>query len=123
MNPICPYCNAVSELVLGRRIYPHIPKIHDKKYYLCAPCKAWVGCHPDSDTPLGTLADAYLRAARSEAHKAFDTIWRQSVMSRTQAYAWLSKEMNVPPAKCHIGMFDMDQCRRVVALCSSAFLN
>jgi hypothetical protein len=37
-------------------------------------------------------------------------------MTRRAAYAWLSKRTGVPREACHIGMFDVEQCEKVVAV-------
>lgn len=38
----CPYCKSAAELVGGDVIYPHLPWLHDKKFWMCAPCDAYV---------------------------------------------------------------------------------
>jgi len=58
-----------------------------------------------------------LAVARVNAHRALDCLWRFGAMSRSEAYAWLSDKMNVPPQDCHIGMFDEAQCAEVIRLC------
>jgi hypothetical protein len=118
-DPICPYCNKPATLVGGDSIYPHRPDLHDKKFWACTPCQAYVGCHKGTTEALGRLADAQLRAAKMSAHAAFDPLWREGSMSRKDAYAWLSQALGVPPDDCHIGMFDVDMCKRVVEACQS----
>lgn len=126
MAPVCPYCNQASARVTGADAYPHRPDLKAKTFYQCAPCRAWVGCHPGTDKPLGRLADAELRAAKQAAHYAFDPLWarvmrRDSISkgeARGRAYAWLAKELGIAPEDCHIGMFDPEQCRRVVRICN-----
>lgn len=62
-----------------------------------------------------TPADQPTRAARMKAHAAFDNMWDYHVPgSRSKAYKALSEFMELPPSKCHIGMFDAEQCERVV---------
>lgn len=63
---------------------------------------------------MGRLANAELRAAKSAAHLAFDKLWKGGKMSRRNAYAWLAKALDINPLHCHIGMFDVDQCKKVV---------
>lgn len=92
--------------------------LHNKDFYICAPCDAYVGCHMNTITPLGRLANTELRAAKSAAHRAFDTKWQGGGMTRKQAYRWLSVQLGILPELCHIGMFDVETCQRVVALCS-----
>lgn len=121
----CDYCHQPAPLVTGREVYPHRPDLFEKKFYQCAPCKAHVGCHPskadggmgDGTVPLGRLANAELRQAKSAAHAAFDPIWRTGPLKRREAYGWLANELGIPFKDCHIGMFDPDQCRAVVAAC------
>jgi hypothetical protein len=112
----CPYCGLEVQLVDGRRIYPHRPDLYQKKFYLCAPCDAYVGCHAGTTNPLGRLADSKLRRAKLAAHAAFDPLWKNRTMTRGQAYAWLATQLRIPQDLCHIGMMDVDQCRQVVEI-------
>ena len=120
----CPYCNAKADLVTGEVIYPHRPDLFKKFFYNCAPCGAYVGCHPTGDgkSPLGRLANAELRRAKSDAHAAFDPLWREGSMSRHQAYKWLAQQMGIDKSEAHIGMFDVAQCKRVVQISAKAFV-
>ena len=123
MNVTCPYCKRDAELVRGCKVYPHRPDLAHKKYWRCVPCDAYVGCHPRSkrhghngDEPMGRLANVELRRAKQRAHAVFDPFWKSRDMKRTEAYAWLAEQMGVSAANCHIGMFDVDGCRAVVAV-------
>lgn len=111
---VCPYCGDVVHMVKGDVIYPHRPDLFHKNFYRCEPCGAHVGCHPGTTKPLGRLANAELRKAKSAAHAAFDPLWKQGLMSRTKAYKWLSDALQIKPQDCHIGMMDVADCRRVV---------
>lgn len=117
--PACPYCGETSRLTTGQEVYPKRSELHSKYFYVCTPCDARVGCHPGTITPLGRLADAKLRAAKSTAHHAFDALWRDGRQSRTAAYKWLAKQLGLKSEDCHIGMFDIAMCERVIALCCS----
>jgi hypothetical protein len=99
-------------------VYPHRSDLHAKRFWLCAQCDAYCGCHPDG-SPLGMLANADLRAARREAHAAFDPLWRRGAMTRSQAYAWLARGMGLDMRDCHVGRFDAKQCARVIELCEA----
>ena len=113
----CPYCNGPVSLTSGAYIYPHRKDLAHKQFYACMPCHAWVGCHPGTITPLGRIADAELRAAKSAAHAAFDPIWQSGKLTRHQAYRWLAWRLGIPVEHSHIGMFDVDTCRRTVIEC------
>lgn len=118
-NPICPYCGLISELVKGDIIYPHLPKLKDKNFYRCLEyfCDAYVGCHPNTDNPLGRLANAELRKNKLLAHNCFDKLWKSGKMTRSAAYVLLANEMGIAAKDCHIGMFTVNQCKRVMGIC------
>lgn len=118
-NPICPYCHNPSELVGGLAIYPHRMDLAEKKFYQCEPCDAYVGCHQDTEEPLGRLANAELRQSKMKAHAAFDPNWQSRKMARVHAYRLLAKNLGIHTDECHIGMFDVETCSRVVEICNS----
>lgn len=125
MTISCPYCNNSAVLVGGDTIYPHRPDLRDKHFYRCAPCKAWVGCHPGTKTPLGRLANAELREWKSKAHAAFDPLWKRKIArgvkkneARGAGYAWLADQLGIKREDCHVGMFDTSTCQRVVEICA-----
>lgn len=112
---VCPYCDQPAKQVTGEKVYPHRRDLWSKRFYLCEPCQAWVGCY-GSGKPLGRLANAELRRAKMSAHNAFDGLWKYRGMSRSEAYRWLAEKLGIEQEQCHIGMFDVDQCRRVAAV-------
>lgn len=121
----CPYC-------LGDTEYIDSSEVYGKSYgmiYLCRPCNAYVGTHKTTGESLGRLANEELREAKKEAHHYFDQIaktnlinkvWKKfipNISNRKKAYLWLSKSLKIDKDECHIGMFDVEDCRRVVELC------
>lgn len=119
LTPRCPYCEQFSELVTGDVIYPHRPDLFHKKFYLCRADDAYVGTHPGTEVPLGGLANAALRKAKTQAHAAFDPLWKDGSRTRKEAYAMLAKALGIEKKYCHIGMFDITLCKRTVDLCNS----
>lgn len=123
----CPYCCGVAELVTGEQIYPGHPHLWSRHFWLCASCNAYVGTHRDSadHAPLGRLADATLRKEKQRAHAAFDPLWRAKMKrescgkkaARNAGYKWLALQLGIDRNDCHIGMFDVAMCQRVVAVC------
>jgi hypothetical protein len=105
-------------MVTGKTIYPRRKDLHGKFFYLCEPCKAYCGCHPSTNKPLGTLANEKLRKLRSMAHAAFDPKWQDGDMRRRDAYEWLSDKMQIMYEDCHIGMFNEKQCWDVIEICN-----
>ena len=112
----CDYCGLDALPVTGRRIYPHRPDLFEKRFWICDPCDARVGCHSHTDKPLGRLAKADLRKEKSAVHNAFDPLWREwkttsgFELSRHDAYRWLAHEMKIPKDECHMGMFSLNRC-------------
>lgn len=118
MKVKCDYCGNPASLVTGKEIYPNRPDLYSNKIWMCLPCRAWVGCHKDSNAvPLGRLANDDLRKAKSKAHSAFDPFWKSGKMRRKDAYAMLAGLLGIQAKDCHIGMFDIEQCARVVDVC------
>ena len=122
----CPYCGNDAVFVTGDVIYPHRPDLYLKKYWHCAPCDAYVGCHAPNathgfsgDEPYGRLANAELRKAKSRAHSAFDPLWQDKFYfkSRSKAYNWLAGQLKIPVVQCHNGEFDVDMCNKVITVC------
>jgi ABC-type transport system involved in Fe-S cluster assembly fused permease/ATPase subunit len=64
--------------------------------------------------PLGRLANKELRQAKVNAHNYFDLLWKNGEMNRKDAYKWLAEQLKISFDKCHIGMFDVDMCKKVV---------
>lgn len=120
LKVVCPYCGVPADLVTGTDLYPHRPDLESLKFWRCTPCDAHVGCHKNSKkhAPLGRLANAELRLEKMRAHAAFDPLWKLGSMARKEAYKWLAEQLGVPFSKCHVGMFDVHQCREVVAAVS-----
>lgn len=111
--PVCPYCSNLSVYLPAKRIYR------------CDPCDAQVGVHKHNNQPLGTLANAELRAARKKAHSYFDPLWRSKMQrnsftvaqARKPAYEWLAAQMGLSIEECHIGEFNIEQCNEVMRIC------
>lgn len=113
----CIECDTDCDLVSGQAIYPHRQDLYSLNFYQCPNCGAYVGCHKGTTQALGTACGPSTRQARSAAHHAFDQLWRgkQAKYTRTQAYQALGVFMELSEAKCHIGMFDSDQCKQVIS--------
>lgn len=121
----------------GVMVLRHSPK-YNRKFYGCSnfpDCKAAHGAHPDG-SPLGVPADKATKAARIQAHEAFDKLWESALdlytfsrrpsrkhrrgiiqIARRRAYTWLQERLGMTPDDCHIGRFDIETCERVVVAC------
>jgi hypothetical protein len=110
----CDYCSQQAELIDSEKVYGRSYGL----IYICWPCDARIGVHKGTTRPLGRLANKELREWKKRAHAAFDPLWKSKQMTRPDAYRWLAKEMDIKDAArdCHIGMFDVADCQRVVAI-------
>jgi hypothetical protein len=107
---ICPYCFKKSHFINSKEIYG----VSHGMVYACKPCKAHVGVHQGTKKAKGRLANKELRKAKIEAHKYFDSIWKEGEMKRKEAYLWLSQMLNIPEEYTHIGMFNLKTCKEVI---------
>lgn len=115
----CPHCSSPVELCSNAKIYGR--EYGDWPWaYRCtsSDCDAYVGIHPFTNIPLGTLATRPIREARKAAKATFNPIWARKYMTRSEAYAWLAGELGIPVGECHIGWFDVDQCKQVELACA-----
>lgn len=110
-------------------------------YVGCHKEGSWVGVtasgerqYSDGTLPLGRLADRTLRGLKKATHQAFDPFWKSYALwtkhpaytkaakhdtaRRKVLYQWLADTLGITYDECHVGMFDEDQCRRVIQLCT-----
>ena len=116
----CPYCGAEVVLRDSSYIYKNKNKHKNEKMWVCSnfpECDAYVGCHEGTTLPLGRPANLRLRILKAEAHRQFDPIWKSGLMSRREAYKWLANMLNISLDECHMGMFDVKMCQKVIRLC------
>ena len=112
----CRYCSGEVKLVNNSVIYNR--EYGDWPYmYLCFSCDSYVGLHPDTDIPLGTLANAALCKDRNLSKDLFFRVSKQRGMSRTLAYQWLAGKMGIPVDQCHFGWFEQKDCGRAAVIC------
>lgn len=117
---ICPNCSGPvamqSNSVVYRREFgewPFLYRCQDDK------CDSYVGLHPKTDIPLGTLANKATRDARKAAKALLIPMWEEQGRDRSEVYAWLAKEMGIEPVEhCHIGWFNIEQCNQVIKICN-----
>jgi uncharacterized protein DUF3268 len=119
----CPYCGYPAGLIDSIEIFSQSYGM----VWACRPCNAWVGVHKNDgkNRPLGTLADADTRHARKMAHKRFDPIWQSRLGKgkakwkvRSAVYKWLAGHLEIPVEQCHIAMFDLVTCVKVIEICT-----
>jgi len=113
----CPGCNSKAKLVDSRVIY-------GRSYgnaWVCSSyptCDHYVGCHKGTEKALGTLANKETREFRIKAHALFDPLWRGKGNGvRTLQYRRLADYLDIKVKDCHISMFNVSTCRRVMQFC------
>jgi len=82
--------------------------------YACPEPDCSVVCWSGSTS---TAADLPTREARQRAHAQFDFLWQSGRYKRNVVYQLLSEYMQLSRKQTHIGMFDIEQCQRVLEFC------
>lgn len=111
----CPYCGSTA--ILRDASYVYGDKSRGGQLYVCShypACDSYVGVHPGTVTPKGTLADKKLRIKRIEAHRMFDQIWRQDILPRKEAYHWMADKFGLDYRFAHIGYFSDYMCDQLI---------
>ena len=114
-NIRCPYCGSQavfmdSELIYGKNL---------GKMYVCSnypKCDSYVGVHKGTNIPKGSMANGLLREYRKEVHGIVDPFWRNGIMDRGQFYAWMAEQLQIPAAEAHVGMFDVERCKKAIGV-------
>ena len=117
---ICKYCGGIVRLIPASAVYGDATQrlgLAHEFVYQCQNCNARVGCHKGTTRPLGDVANEGLRLKRMETHRVFDTFWKRRHMTRSNAYKWLSEQLDIPREEVHIGGFEMDTCEKLIRLC------
>lgn len=110
----CPHCRGAVAVVGNAEIY-------GREYgewpwaYLCRGCGAYVGMHPGTGIPLGTLATEEIRLARKKFKAPFVRLYESGLMDRSEAYRRLAEALGIPVAECHFGWFDAAMCAKAGA--------
>jgi len=112
----CDCCNSFDVVLIAatKNKWPWV--------YLCNDCKASVGCHPDTYTPLGRMAGLNTRLMRRDAHRYFDELWKSGLMSRDLAYRWLAEQLQIPFENCHISWLTDKQLKTTIRISEEYFL-
>lgn len=109
INITCPACGSKAYLRPASVVYGDKAPDPDAKYYVCGrypACDCYVAAHRKTMLPMGTLADKALRKKRHDAHVALDSLWKNGVMSRKEAYRLLQLSMGLPAEDAHNRIFE-----------------
>ena len=121
---ICPYCGGTAVLREGSFVYgknSFVDKVYVCQHY--PQCNAYVGVFRNTDIPKGTLADSELRNKRIRAHRSFDAIWKQGIMTRGQTYQWMQHKFSLTREQAHIGYFSDYMCTELMKACQEVLEN
>lgn len=108
---ICGYCGEQAKYTTTKEFFG---RDYGYNLYVCHQCDARVGTHKGTTAPKGTLANERLRKMRQKCHILIDPYWRKGKYTRKEVYERLSKAMDIPKEKTHIGMFDEQQCSQLI---------
>lgn len=122
---LCIYCQVQTEFVSSLKVYQQ-----DYGWiYFCPQCGSYVGCHQGTDKSYGTTANKELRILRNKAHQLFDPLCEAKMRAaglkkkgaKSAGYKWLAGVLNIDVVECHIGFFNIEKCKIVIAECEKVY--
>lgn len=116
---ICPFCGRSVKRVHSSQVFYNNNGNNDGFYYVCSGwpiCSAYTKEDPILKKPTSTMADKKTRLKRQEAHYWFDQLHKGYGMTKSEAYEWLADELQIRRANCHIGLFDIKMCNKVISV-------
>jgi hypothetical protein len=122
-QPVCDYCGARAIVArAGDEAYPY--RDDHGAVWICPPCGAWIGIHARStrNVPLGRLANAELREAKSRLHDALEPLVAGKIRrdrvnafeARAKAIRWVASELRFDPLPATIHALSLDQCEQAL---------
>ena len=93
-RPICPICYNEAYEAQTRYGVRHS----------CCGLWSWDGA---------PLVDEYTHEARKAAHEAFDPLWKEHGLTRSEAYRMLASRLGIPREDCHMKLMDAATAVRV----------
>ena len=57
------------------------------------------------------------------AHKRFDAIWKEGIMTRGQTYEWMQHKFSLTKQQAHIGYFSDYMCEELMRACDEVLRN
>ena len=122
-QPLCDYCGAKAVLArFSDEAYPY--RDDHGPLWVCTPCEAWIGVPARStrNVPLGRLANAALRDAKSRLHDALEPLVAAKVRrdgvnafeARGRAMRWLAGELGFDLANPSIHHLTLEQCEAAI---------
>lgn len=109
----CRYCGGDVVFTSNAEIYGR--EYGNGKCYLCRNCRAYVGVHNGTKTPLGILATPELRKLKIQCHNLFDKKWSNST-ERKKCYKELADKLNIDVSECHFGYFDKEMLLKAIKI-------
>lgn len=122
MREVYCHCGSIASLRSNSLLY-NGKEYGNGRAFICdcfPDCKGSVGTHPDG-RPLGTIPDEATKVLRRQIHAEIDPLWknredRSKKRNRSSVYGWLRRILKISPQKCHIGMFNEQDCLRALEI-------
>lgn len=107
----CEHCGSPVQVAHHKQVYGR--SYGDWPWlYKCEGCRAYVGMHPFTNIPLGTLATSEIRQARKHCKSPFESLYKSGRLTRSEAYERLAEKLGIEKEQCHFGWFNVEMCQK-----------
>ncbi len=107
----CPVCHLPARKTVDHEVYPNKMFTEGRVMWVCPNfprCDTFAASHPNGKSK-GPMTSKPTRIAKIRAHAAFDRLWTEGIMRRSQAYQFLAEHLGVKEA--HIAWMNIDECK------------
>lgn len=110
-----------AKMTDGAEIYPHRKDLYKLLFWKCDRCGNYVGCHKNTDKPLGVIPSEELRKIRIKIHSIIDPIWKKGIKTRKEVYNILKNKIGYEYHTANIK--NLEEAEKILKIVFSEFIN
>jgi ssDNA-binding Zn-finger/Zn-ribbon topoisomerase 1 len=117
------HCGECGSPMILKRTRKHLYESGlPRMFYSCSRfpiCRGTCGAYPDG-SPAGVPANTETKAQRRVTYETLEAFRISRKWNKRGMYSWLAKRLKMERDKCHVTNFDIETCKKVLAVIERA---